>query len=220
MSTRPFTLDRDASWRVIEQQRRAIAELLADLSPQDWDHPSLCSGWRVREVATHLAMTPSPPPVRVMITTGLRASGRYNRFVDLLTRRYSAQPAAKLVSALRDHAATRRLPVLTNYRNVLVDTMVHGQDIAIPLGRVIDLPPEAAAAATTHATTLGWPVFRRDRLRGIRLCATDIDWSHGTGEEVRGPIAALLLLVTGRTARQRELTGAGVTPLVERLTSS
>jgi uncharacterized protein (TIGR03083 family) len=218
MPARPITLDRDASWRVIEQQRRAIAELLAELSPGEWDRPTLCAGWRVRDVATHLAMTP-PPPIHVMIATGLRAGGNYNRFVYLLTRRYSQQPAAQLVSDLRDQATTRRLPALTNYRNVLVDTMVHGQDIAIPLGRALDLPLAAAAAATAHAATLGWPVFDRHRLRGIHLRATDIDWCHGTGREVRGPIAALLLLATGRTARLHDLAGAGLEPMVERLTS-
>jgi uncharacterized protein (TIGR03083 family) len=219
MPAQPITLDRDASWRVIEQQRRAIADLLAELPPGDWDRPTLCTGWRVRDVATHLAMTPSPPPIRVVIATGLRSGGNYNRFVDLLTRRYSQQPVAQLVSDLREQAATRRLPALTNYRNVLVDTMVHGQDIAIPLGHALDLPLAAAAAATAHAATLGWPVFDRHRLRGIRLRATDIDWCHGAGREVRGPIAALLLLATGRTARLRDLAGAGLEPLVERLTS-
>ncbi|WP_159837769.1 maleylpyruvate isomerase family mycothiol-dependent enzyme [Nocardia sp. CY41] len=217
MAARPTPLDREHSWQVIEQQRRAIADLLSDLSPQEWEHPSLCAGWRVRHVAAHLAMTPSPPPAGVMITTGLRARGDYNRFVDLLARRYSEQPVGRLVSSLRDHAATRRIPRLTNYRNVLMDTMVHGQDIAIPLGRTLAVPPEAAAAATAHAATLGRPVFDRHRLRGIRLRATDIDWCHGAGLEVRGPIAALLLLVTGRTARLHDLAGEGLAPLTERL---
>jgi uncharacterized protein (TIGR03083 family) len=218
MPMQPLTLDRDTAWQVIEQQRNAIADLLTELSPQEWEQPSLCTGWRVRDVATHLAMTPAPPPLGVMITTGLRAGGNYNRFVDLLTKRYSQQTAAHLVLSLRDRAASRRLPALTNYRNVLVDTMVHGQDIAIPLGRSIDLPLAAAAAATTHAAGLGWPVFDRRRLRGFRLRATDIDWEHGTGQEISGPIAALLLLVTGRAARSHDLAGPGLTPLLQRLT--
>ncbi|MER7448927.1 maleylpyruvate isomerase family mycothiol-dependent enzyme [Nocardia beijingensis] len=220
MPAQPTTLDRESAWQVIEQQRRAIAGLLAELSPEEWDRPSLCAGWRIRHVAAHLAMTPSPPPVGVMLATGLRAGGDYNRFVDLLARRYADQPVAQLVSGLREQAAVRRMPVLTNYRNLLVDTMVHGQDIAIPLGRILPLPPAATAAATAHAATLGWPVFDRHRLRGIRLRATDIDWCHGAGPEIRGPIAALLLLVTGRTARLHDLAGAGVAPMTERLTTA
>ncbi|MFG3615313.1 maleylpyruvate isomerase family mycothiol-dependent enzyme [Nocardia sp. NPDC047654] len=220
MPARSTVLDRESSWQIIEQQRRAIAGLLAELSPEEWDHPSLCAGWRVRHVAAHLAMTPSPPPVGVMIATGLRAGGDYNRLVDLLARRYADVPVAQLVSDIRDQAAARRMPVLTNYRNVLMDTVVHGQDIAIPLGRTLELPPAAAAAAIARAVTLGRPVFDHRRLRGIRLRATDIDWSHGTGPEVHGPVTALLLAVTGRTARLRDLAGAGLAPLTERLVSA
>ncbi|WP_157106847.1 hypothetical protein [Nocardia arthritidis] len=57
-------------------------------------------------------------------------------------------------------------------------------------------------------------------MRGIRLRANDIDWSHGTGPEVHGPVTALLLAVTGRTARLRDLAGAGLAPLTELLVSA
>jgi hypothetical protein len=74
--------------------------------------------------------------------------------------------------------------------------------------------------AIAHAVTLGRPVFDRRRLRGSRLRATDIDWSYGTGSEVHGPVTALLLAVTGRTARLRDLAGPGPAPLTERLISA
>ncbi|MFI9409120.1 hypothetical protein [Nocardia gamkensis] len=57
-------------------------------------------------------------------------------------------------------------------------------------------------------------------MRGISLRATHIDWSYGTGPEVHGPVTALLLAVTGRTARLRDLAGAGLAPLTERLISA
>ena len=34
----------------------ALAELLASASDAQWDTPSLCEGWRVREVIAHLTM--------------------------------------------------------------------------------------------------------------------------------------------------------------------
>ncbi len=43
-----------------------------------------------------------------------------------------------------------------------------------------------------------WP------LPGARLVATDIEWTRGAGEEIRGPVAVLLLLVTGRPEAARE----------------
>ncbi|MGW4243923.1 maleylpyruvate isomerase family mycothiol-dependent enzyme [Nocardia sp. NPDC004722] len=210
-------MDLETSWKVIEQQRRAIADLLDGLPEEDWDTPSLCAGWRIREVAAHLALTPQPPSPRVMLATGIRARGNYNRFIDILTTGYANQPTGELVSQLRDHAASRKLPSLTNYRNILFDTMVHGQDIAIPLGRSLEIPPDAAAAGADRAVEVGWPVWDRHRLDGIRLRATDIDWVHGTGREVSGPVTALLLLITGRTARVGELTGEGLTLATSRL---
>lgn len=210
-------MDRETCWQVIEQQRRAIADLLTDLSPGQWETPSLCAGWRVHEVAAHVALTPQPPPIGVMLGATIRARGNYNRLIDELTRYGADYPAAELISLLRANAASRKLPKLTNYRNILFDTMVHGQDIAIPLGRTIDIEPTAAAAAAAHAATIGWPVWDKHRLDGIRLVATDIDWTHGSGQEIRGPIIALLLLITGRTAAMDLLSGEGVTPMAARL---
>ncbi|WP_040695072.1 maleylpyruvate isomerase family mycothiol-dependent enzyme [Nocardia vinacea] len=210
-------MDRETCWQTIEQQRRAIADLLADLSADEWEAPSLCAGWRIREVAAHIALTLQPPPIGVMLSTGIRARGNYNRFIDDLTRRYAKHPAAELISAIHANAGSRRLPKLTNYRNILFDTMVHGQDIAIPLGRTIEIEPAAAAAAAAHAVTVGWPVWDKHRLDGIRLVASDADWTHGSGPEIRGPITALLLLVTGRTAAMGLLAGDGVAPMTARL---
>ncbi|MEU0868775.1 maleylpyruvate isomerase family mycothiol-dependent enzyme [Nocardia brasiliensis] len=210
MPTEQVTLDREGSWRVIEAQRHAIADLLTELTPAEWESPSLCAGWRIRDVAAHLALTPQVPSSWTMLTAAVRARGDYNRMIDQLTTAYAEHPVAQLVSDIRAHAADRSLPKLTNYRNILFDTMVHGQDIALPLGRNLDVPPLAAAVATQRAAAIGWPVFARHRLDGIRLCATDIDWSLGTGREIHGPIKALLLFATGRTALHHHLTTEGL----------
>ena len=93
-----------------------------------------------------------------------------------------------IVAELRTNADSRRLPVVTNYRNILFDVLVHAQDIAIPLGRDYPMPPEAARAGADRVWTMGWPFWARRRLRGLRLLATDIDWSAGAGAELRGPI--------------------------------
>ena len=51
----------EESWQVVVEQRLALAELLAGLSETDWEQPSLCAGWRVREVAAHVTLIPIPP---------------------------------------------------------------------------------------------------------------------------------------------------------------
>lgn len=108
---------------------------------------------------------------------------------------------------------------MTNHRNIVPDILVHGQDIAIPLGRPRPMPTPAAVAAASRVWTMGWPFWARRRLSGLRLSATDADWTAGAGPEVRGPIAALLLALTGRAAALSHLTGDGADDLARRLTT-
>ena len=38
------------------------------------------------------------------------------------------------------------------------------------------------------------------RATGLRLVASDVDWIHGDGPTVHGPLASIILAVTGRKA--------------------
>jgi hypothetical protein len=64
-----------------------------------------------------------------------------------------------------------------------------------------------------------WPIgfIPVDRLRGIRLSASDIDRSWRDGADVVGPAAALMMSVCGRTAFLDTLVGPGSTVLRRRL---
>ena len=55
-----------------------------------------------------------------------------------------------------------------------------------------------------------FPVGAKKRISGVRLVATDADWSHGAGPELNGPMLSLLLAMTGRAAGLDGLTGEGV----------
>jgi hypothetical protein len=54
------------------------------------------------------------------------------------------------------------------------------------------------------------------RTRGLRLEATDINWSRGDGELVRGQAEALALGIAGRATVYDELEGPGIAVLRER----
>jgi len=210
-------MDRDQSWQAIEQARRTLADLLAKLTDAEWDHPSLCAGWRVRDVAAHVAMAPQPPGPLTMLVEAVRARGSFHRLNHDLAVRHADSPGVDLVAELREHASSRRLPPVTNYRNILYDTLVHVQDIAIPLGHVVPMPTAAARVGAERVWSMGWPFWARRRLAGFRLYATDVEWAAGSGpNEVYGPIDALLLLLTGRTAALNHLMGEGVDALAER----
>jgi uncharacterized protein (TIGR03083 family) len=92
----------------------------------------------------------------------------------------------------------------------LVDLLVHGQDIAVPLGRNRPVPTDAGIAALERLWSMGWPFWVHRRLGQLRVVATDGDWAVGSGAEVSGPVRALLLLATGRhAAALPELQGPG-----------
>ncbi len=210
-------MDREESWRIIETQRLSLADLLEDLSDEEWETASLCAGWRVRDVAAHVAMAPQVPSALSMLADAARARGSFNRLNHDVAVRHASRPVAQIVAELRNFAGSQKLPVVTNYQNSLFDILVHGQDVAIPLGRRRQVPLEAAQAGAARVWTMGWPFWAKKRMRGFRLIATDVDWWAGKGAEVRGPIDALLLLLTGRSAALPRLTGDGIPELAARL---
>ena len=213
-------MDPEQSWQVIAEQRLGLARLLEGLADTEWEQPSLCLGWRVRDVAAHVAMAPQVPGLASMLADGIRARGSFHRLNHDIAVRHAARPIPDIVAELRTHADSRRLPVVTNYRNVCFDILVHTQDIAIPLGREYPMPIEAARAGVNRVWTMGWPFWARRRLRGLRLLATDTDWSAGAGTELRGPTGMLLLLLTGRvTTALPHLSGPGVNTITNRFLS-
>jgi uncharacterized protein (TIGR03083 family) len=208
-------MDHEEKWSVIAGQRRALAELLAGLDERDWERPSLCAEWRIKDVAAHLALTPQSPGLVRIVAAGLRARGNFDAVNRDLAVAHADRPSADLVAELRRLADSRRKPAITTLDNLLFDTLVHVQDVAVPLGLTAGMPLDAARAGAERVWRMGWPFWARRRLQGVRLTASDVEWTAGEGAEIRGPIQALLLLLTGRTdTALRHLAGPGV----ERLT--
>jgi uncharacterized protein (TIGR03083 family) len=176
-------VDAETSWRVIEQERLSLADLLEGLSEDEWNTPSLCEGWRIKDVATHVALAPQPPSPWTMLVEGLRAGGRFRKINHDFSVRHAEQPGADLVAELLQHASSRRLPKVTNARNILFDILVHGQDIAIPLGLPREMPKDAARAAVERVWTMGWPFGAK---RALKQFVTLQRMSTGQGGRARG----------------------------------
>ena len=208
-------MDRSAMWHVLDAERAGLADLLASLSEAEWEHPSLCAGWRVREVAAHLALGPRTSLPHALVEV-VRARGSFDSMIDATARRAATRPVELLVADLRAVAGSRRLAPGQRLRDAVMDVLVHGQDVAVPLGRSRPMPLDAARASAVHLWRIGFPFQARSRLRGFRLRATDLDWTAGEGAEVAGPIAALLPLLAGRTATLPRLSGEGAARLAAR----
>jgi uncharacterized protein (TIGR03083 family) len=106
----------------------------------------------------------------------------------------------------------RPLPTVT-FRDTAIDYLVHGQDIAVPLDRGLPVPPDLAVLAAGRVWSSPRVFHARKKLAGYRLAADDAPWAAGQGPEIRGPIGALLLLLTGRSAVLPQLSGPGVADL-------
>ncbi len=210
-------MDVEHQWVHIEAERRSLAVQLAGLSTEEWEAPSLCARWRVRDVAAHVAMTPAGAPTTWQILSGVaRARGDLWRFgCDVAVAWGEERSTEEITTVLDQQAPSRSMPVVTNAQNILLDVLVHGQDIAVPLGLDRPVPTDAGRAALHRVWSMGWPFHARRRLAGVTLVATDADLSLGAGPEVRGRLADLLLLATARTdAARARLSGPGLARVV------
>lgn len=203
-------MDRDAQWLAIETERHTLADLLDTLTPAQWESPSLCTEWRVQDVAAHVAMT-WRMSVGVIVKGLARSRGDTEAFGRDLAVAQAQRPTIDIVAELRREAATRTRPFVTSVPALLADVIVHGQDIAVPLGIDRATPRDAAVAGFDYLWHRSWPFYPRRRLAGTRLMATDADVSVGDGAVVEGPLSALTLLVSMRIAGALpRLRGPGV----------
>ncbi|MFF7564963.1 maleylpyruvate isomerase family mycothiol-dependent enzyme [Streptomyces pseudovenezuelae] len=195
-------LDTDELWRFVDRERASLADLLEGLSPQEWETRTRCGDWRVRDVAAHLTVAARFSRGRV-VREMVRARGNWNRMIHDSAVREADAPVTEIVAGLRSIIGSRRLAPTTSPREPLLDLLVHGQDIALALGRARPVPPVAARDAADRVWTMRFPP-RPWPLPKARLVATDIAWTRGAGEEIRGPVTSLLLLLTGRPEAARE----------------
>ncbi len=193
----------------IADERRALADQVAPLTPEQRATRSLCPAWSVHDVVAHLVMPFEVSTPRLALAV-LLAGGSFDQGSERVTRRLAQRPFAELVAVLRREAGTRFTPPGAGPEAPLVDVLVHGLDIRRPLGLHRDVPEPRLRAALTYLMTTPSGLVPKGALTGLRLEATDVDWAHGSGPVVRGTAEALLLVSTGRAAGLASVTGDGV----------
>jgi uncharacterized protein (TIGR03083 family) len=197
-----------------------LASLLDELDDVEFDHASLCDGWRVRDVVSHMVVGHlSPMPTMV----GLIARHGFN--VPRASRLGSAQyGSAHTPTELReewheivDGRVRKGISRRISTKEMFVDPLIHHQDVRRPLDLPRSIPPERLTAALDTMPTLGGFVKSKQRMRGLTWTADDLEWTFGSGPEVIGPAEALVLLASGRRAPIDEVSGDGVSTLAERV---
>ena len=212
---------------LIAAHRRALADALSDLTPGQWRSDSLCAGWTPAHVLAHQTM-----PFRISgedFMAGLqRCGGDFTRFSDEIAARDSQLPPADLVAVLRDNADNPWSPPGGGLVGALSHDVIHGLDITWPQSLAYEISDSAMTAVLNSVTSplalaagdvvaaevcadasgetlFGFP------LSGIKVSATDLDWSAGHGAELAGRARDLLPLLAGRQIPREHFHGDGVT---------
>jgi uncharacterized protein (TIGR03083 family) len=175
----------------------ALADLLDTLPDAYWDTPSLCAGWRVREVVAHLTMPVRYSPAQFGIELQ-DCDGDFTLLSNRLASRDAALPASDLVGNLRDETMHRWSPPGGGPIGALNHVVIHGLDITAPLGVSRRSPDDTLRAVLDDLTRGGTHAHFGFDVDGLSLRATDMDWSFGSGTPVTGAAEHLALLVCGR----------------------
>ena len=195
-------------------ERGELADFLETLGPEHWAAPSLCTGWTVRDVVTHMI---GYDELGWLGTIGLFARSGFSLKRSNGKRvGGSAHTSAELIDLLREHQRPRGVTGAFGGFIALVDGTVHHQDIRRALGKPREIPADRLRA-TLRLALRARPIRAAQRARGLGLVASDVDWKHGDGPEVRGPGEALLMAMAGRAEALPELTGPGVATLTARV---
>jgi uncharacterized protein (TIGR03083 family) len=195
-------------------EREEFAALLEGLTPQQWESPTLCKGWRVRDVVAHVIGFDPLSRIQLVgwMARGLVTRGGSNAFE---VAQYRDTSPEELTALVRQYAVPRGVTAGFGGRIALTDGMIHQQDIRRPLGIPRTIPAESLLIALDFTLTAP-RLLGAWQARGVRMVATDLDWSHGKGAEVRGTGEALLMAMAGRAAALDDLEGPGKAKLAQR----
>lgn len=196
---------------LIAAERRDLVDFLRTLSDDDWETPSLCSGWRVRDVVAHLLYDATSPLTYANAIR--RARGSVDRINNLLVDDQRSTAPDRLVERLESSVGRGPFARLAP-SSALADVLVHHQDIRRPLGKPRQIPAERLRTVLNRPDPFAQP---KQYTRGLRFVATDVDWATGDGPEIRGPGEALALAMVGRPVVLDELNGDGVEVLRTRM---
>lgn len=198
-------VDEKSLMEMAREERADLAVFLATLSPAEWAAPSLCDKWSVKDVVAHMV---SYEDLGFVGLTKRFLKGRVMRANEVGVEEFAPMTSGDLLEFLNNHLQPRGLTAGFGGMIALVDGTIHHQDIRRALGRLRVVPIdrlERILPLVPSNPRLG----AGKRVRGLRLQATDADWTHGNGPEVVGPGEALLMAMTGRRVAIDELTGAG-----------
>lgn len=195
--------------------------MLEGLTSEQLAMPTLCDGWTPHLLAAHLVTFIDIPLPKFMFNVAM-ARGDFDAASVKMAAKIGERPTSDLIATLREKAAQRaKMPGFPPEITV-ADAVVHQQDVRRALN--LDGQPDPELVRTgldfiTASKKAKLLVEQKGLLDGLRLEATDLDWSFGDGALVSGSAEAILLGCLRRPTLD-ELTGDGVEVLRGRLAAA
>ncbi len=201
-------------WKYIHGERTELVGTLTSLSAEQWATPSWCKGWTVQETVGHVVAAAEQTPLnfyKELISAGFR----FNVFTDRAARRLGSLGPDVLIKRLDARTSTTNHPPAP-VMAMLGEIVVHGEDIRRPLGLEHKSPDAALVALADSWKRTNLLIGAKRRIAGLKLRATDSEWTNGDGPEVSGPLISLILAMTGRGGALADLKGEGLDTLSRR----
>jgi uncharacterized protein (TIGR03083 family) len=201
-------------WPMIHAERASFADTLPGLTTEQWEVPSLCAGWRVRDVVAHMTAAGHKTPLGFL--GDLAGAGfRFNSMVEKDIKKYDTGSPSDLMAAYQKTVDMTDSPPGPTMA-MLGEVVIHGEDALRPLGKSGTHSEAALRSVADFFKGSNLLIGAKKRIAGLTLTATDIDWTTGSGPEVKGPAIGLIMAMTGRPVNEGELSGEGAATLTSR----
>lgn len=191
---------------MITAERRELAAVLSGLPEESWNAPTLCAGWRVREVVAHMEMLYRYSTARFLAELA-RSGGRFDRMADRRARQDGSASPHELLLVMAQGAESARTPLGVGLAGSLTHDVIHGLDVTVALGLDRRVPEDRLRVVLDVITTPKGLKSFGTQLDDVQLRAEEIDWTFGTGAPVFGAAQDLALVICGRRLPAGRLRG-------------
>jgi uncharacterized protein (TIGR03083 family) len=196
---------------MVHSERASLSDYLDTLAPEQWSAPTWCDKWNVQQLVAHLTAAGNITAPH-FFGGFIKAGFNFDKTVDRDLRNYSAGSPAD-VKARYDAIITSNPKPPGPAYVALGEVMVHGEDIRRAQGTRGDHPEEHLVTLAEMYKKTGLPLHGKKRVAGLKLRATDVEWSTGDGPEVSGPCMSLIMGMVGRTGALADCEGDGLETL-------
>ena len=199
---------------MVHSERASLGSFLDSLPPEQWTAPTWCDKWNVQELVAHLTAAGNITAAH-FFGGFVKAGFSFNKTVETDLKNYSGGTPTDVKARYDAIIDSNRKPPGPAYV-ALGEIMVHGEDIRRAQGAKGEHPADHLVTLAEAYKKTGLPLYGKRRTAGLRLQATDVDWSTGDGPEVNGPCMSLIMAMVGRTGALGDLAGPGVETLRSR----